>query len=142
MHTVINEQVYDWKVSLREDGMITEKMVIGWDEELFIPYGKVYTYHSTYFDVTNVPGTWFESGSCVARLNGGVLTVASKTGYDASMDDHGKGNRAEWCIQPFNSYITKVVVLDKVTWVGDYAFYNLPNLKEVEFASSVDVIGD
>ena len=117
-------------------------MVITWDDELVIPFGKVYTYHSTYFDVTDVPGTWFRSGSCIARLNNGVLTVASRTGYDASMDDHGYGNRAEWCIQPFNSMITKVVVLDKVTWIGDYAFYNLPNLKEVEIASSVDVIGD
>jgi predicted heme/steroid binding protein len=58
------------------------------------------------------------------------------------MDDHEAGNRADWCIQPFNSSITKVVVLDKVTWIGDYAFWNLPNLKDVELSSSVSTIGN
>ena len=141
-YVVDHEEVVDWKIALRVDGIVTEHYEIPWDGEIVVPYGKVYTYRGTVFDVTNVPGTWFESGSCVARLNNGVLTVGSKTGFDATMDDHEAGNRAEWCIQPFNSYITKVVVLDKVTWIGDYAFWNLPNLKEVELASSVEVIGN
>ena len=146
MHTMItvgdHEEVVDWTIALREDGIVTEHYEIPWDGEIVVPFGKVYTYRGTVFDVTNVSGTWFTSGTCIARLDNGVLTVGSKTGFDASMDDHEAGNRAEWCIQPFNSYITKVVVLDKVTWIGDYAFWNLPNLKEVELASSVEVIGN
>ena len=141
-HEWVHDEVVDWKIALREDGIVTEHYEIPWDGEIFIPYGKVYTYQGTVFDVTDVPGTWFTSGTCIARLDNGVLTVGSKTGFDASMDDHEAGNRADWCIQPFNSYITKVVVLDKVTWIGDYAFWNLPNLKEVELASSVSVIGN
>ena len=146
MHTTIqagdHEEVVDWKIALREDGTVTEHYEIPWDGEIVVPFGKVYTYQGTVFDVTNVSGTLFTSGTCIARLDNGVLTVGSKTGNDASMDDHEAGNRAEWCIQPFNGYITKVVVLDKVTWIGDYAFWNLPNLKEVEIASSVSVIGN
>ena len=146
MHTTIqagdHEEVVDWKIALREDGIVTEHYEIPWDGEIVVPFGKVYTYQGTVFDVTNVSGTLFTSGTCIARLDNGVLTVGSKTGNDASMDDHEAGNRAEWCIQPFNGYITKVVVLDKVTWIGDYAFWNLPNLKEVEIASSVSVIGN
>ncbi len=151
MRTVIqvgdHEEVVDWNVTIKStssDGApVTEKITVKWNEEIVVPFGKVYTYQApSVFVVTDVPGEFFISGACIARLNNGVLTVGSKTGFDASMDDHGSGNRAEWCIQPFNSMITKVVVLDKVTWIGDYAFYNLPNLKTVEIASSVKAIGN
>ena len=147
MHTMItvgdHEEVVDWKVTIKRVSGETEKFDVTWDEGVELKVGYQYRFSgSGTFTEENLPGTIFYSGSCIARIYNGVLIVGSKTGYEASMDDHGKGNRAEWCIQPFNSMIKKVVVLDKVTWVGDYAFYNLPNLKEVEFASSVDVIGN
>ena len=148
MHTTIQAgdhvEVVDWKISLKEDGVFTDSLEIGWDEELVVPFGKVYTYCGTYFEVTDVPGDWTVSGTTIVRVDRstGILTVGSKTGYDATMDDYTDSIRPDWVrYSDVNAAITKIVILDKVTWIGDYCFTKLTNLETIEFGSSLSVIG-
>lgn len=148
MYTTIqagdHEEVVDWIISLKEDGVFTESLEIEWDDELVVPFGKVYTYHGSYFEVTDVPGDWTVSGTTIVRVDRGtgILTVGSKTGNGASMADYTNEERPDWVrYSDVNSAIKKVVILDKVTWIGDYCFLNLTNLETIEFGADLVGIG-
>ncbi len=91
---------------------------------------------SDYADKIKAIGNAWSSGSCVAVLdNNGTLTI-SGTG---AMANYSSGD-APW----FNSRasITKVVIEDGVTSIGNYAFADCTNLASVNIPNSVTSIGN
>ena len=71
----------------------------------------------------------------------GVLTIWG----EGPMDDYDVKNTGwtttPWCVLRLDTKITKVVVLEGVTTVGDYALYWCNHLKEVVLADTVTKIG-
>lgn len=65
----------------------------------------------------------------------GTLTISGK----GAMDDYTENT------QPWSAYrpnILRIVVGDGVTSIGNYAFFNCPDLEEVQLGSSLKRIGD
>ena len=73
------------------------------------------------------------SGTISWSVDGGVLTIG---GY-GTMNDYSSGG-APW--YSYRSMITSVVIEDRVTGIGEYAFYNLYNVNEVSIPGSVNYI--
>ena len=67
------------------------------------------------FSITVGAATSGTTGECTWSLNGTVLTIS---GY-GKMADYTYSSRAPWS----NNGITKVIIRDGVTNIGDYAFY-------------------
>lgn len=65
----------------------------------------------------------------------GVLTISG----NGSVDDYDSAKQRPW--NESAAEITKVVVEDGITNVGNFAFYGMTNLTEVELADSVTAIG-
>ncbi len=66
----------------------------------------------------------------------GVLTIS---GWGIMKDYQREPNYTPWADE--KDSIRKVVIEDGVTYVGSYAFYNCPNLTEVQFAKTIKEIG-
>lgn len=65
----------------------------------------------------------------------GTLTIAGK----GKMHTYSKSNKTPW--YPYIENINKVVVLDNVTSIGDYAFQDCSNLVDVELSENLTIIG-
>ena len=91
--------------------------------------------------LTLLPGdAWAaDSGSCGDGLTfqinySGTLTISGK----GAMSDYTSGTYPPW---GRSSKIKRVVINQGATRIGDYAFYNCPNLEEISIPSSVTAIG-
>lgn len=69
------------------------------------------------------------------KIEGGVLTI---TGSGA-VDNYDSVAQCPWSEE--SASVNKVVVQDGITSVGDFTFYGMTNLTEVDLADSVDSIG-
>ena len=86
------------------------------------------------------------TGSCSSTSNNVSYSWYSETGV---LDIHGTGamwdfsttDKPGWQYNSGPQYITSVYVQSGVTRIGNYSFYNMPNLTEVIIASSVTSIG-
>lgn len=74
-------------------------------------------------------------GGLVWSIKDGVLTVLSGKILDYTPSDPAPWNDCA-------SDITKIVISDGITAVGDYAFYKFANATEVELAESITTIGN
>ena len=77
-------------------------------------------------------GSW-TSGDCTVTLSGGTLTVSGNGEMYGDYDDVDE--KAPWVSSA--SSITSLVIEDGVTYIGDYAFYNLSALTSVTFGKDV-----
>ena len=82
-------------------------------------------------------GSW-TSGDCTVTLSGGTLTVSGNGEMYGDYDDVDE--KAPWVSSA--SSITSLVIEDGVTYIGDYAFYNLSALTSVTFGKDVARIDD
>ena len=80
-------------------------------------------------------GPW-TSGDCTVTLSGGTLTVSGNGEMYGDYDDVDE--KAPWVSSA--SSITSLVIEDGVTYIGDYAFYNLSALTSVTFGKDVAII--
>lgn len=78
--------------------------------------------------------TYTEDNGLKWNVTDNVLTVLSGT-----MPNYTSTNPAPW--NECASDITKIVIADGITSVGDYAFYRFTNVTEVELADSAKAIG-
>ena len=69
------------------------------------------------------------------EVKDGVLTISG----EGAVDDYDSAKQRPW--NESAAEITKVVVEDGITTVGNFAFYGMVNLAEVELADSVTVMG-
>lgn len=69
------------------------------------------------------------------EVKDGVLTISG----EGAVDDYDSAKQRPW--NESVAEITKVVVEDGITTVGNFAFYGMVNLAEVELADSVIVMG-
>ena len=76
----------------------------------------------------------------------GVLTISPGTATDTykygEMGDMDSYSYSGWKMVGCSELVTKIVIKDGVTGIGDYAFYNMPNVTVVVMADSVEFIGD
>ncbi|MBR4282246.1 MAG: chorismate synthase, partial [Clostridia bacterium] len=73
------------------------------------------------------------TGDCTWTLDGGVLTISG---------NGAMGNYDSWSTYPpWGKSITKVIIEEGVTNIGEYSFYNCANLASVTIPSSVTSIG-
>ncbi len=93
------------------------------------------------FEIPNVKATG--SGTCggnlkweIAWINEVTLTI-SGTG---SMTNYSSSSKAPWYAS--RSTITKIVIENGVTSIGDYAFYGLSKVKSIQMPSSIRTIGE
>ncbi len=70
----------------------------------------------------------------VWNYENGVLTIMSNT------QDFEKSSQRPW--DKYKNDVSKIVIKDGVTSIGDWSFANFSKLKEVQFAPSVDEIGE
>ncbi|MDR3282590.1 MAG: leucine-rich repeat domain-containing protein [Candidatus Methanoplasma sp.] len=91
---------------------------------------------SDYTDATEVNDTL--AGEVVWSLHGGVLTVSKDSG-DGIIGDYAEYG-APWI--DLRLEITRVVINDGVTHIGNYTFFRLTNLASVSIPESVKEIGD
>lgn len=70
------------------------------------------------------------------KLKDGILTISG----NGTMDNYSDKNFAPWYNE--RDSITKVIVKNGVTSIGNTAFYDCNNLVSVELANSVNSIGD
>lgn len=82
------------------------------------------------------------SGSCGSGVsytltNDGTLTILGK----GAMTDY-RIDSAPWCNWQYDNKVTAVVVKSGVTAIGDYAFYDLENLKSVSLPQTVTALGE
>ena len=78
------------------------------------------------------------TGACIWYLKDGVLTISG----NGAMGNYGSGDdsRSPW--YDIRTSITKVVVADGVTKIGNYAFYSCTSLTQVSISNSVTEIGN
>ena len=83
-----------------------------------------------------------KTGDCTWKLDGTVLTISGNgemEDYDSSYNE----KQGDYCsTAPWGINITKVIIEDGVTNIGDSAFYGCENLSSVKFSDSVIDIGD
>ena len=104
-----------------------------------IPTGK-YTVVVTYNDYINYLSLNIEIDFTSKPIYSfdeatGTLTISGNTG-----DFHYSSNIAPW-ITEYGEKIKKVVIEEGVTKLGNYAFYELKNLTEVQLSNSLESIG-
>ena len=76
-----------------------------------------------------------DEGAVTWSLDDGVLTISGS----GAMEDYETASESPWYAD--RQSITKVVIEDGITHIGNRAFYNLNNLEEVEIGGSVESIG-
>jgi len=84
--------------------------------------------------------TWNLTPTMTATLDAsGVLTISTTANAEAMPNYQYPANPAPW--ESVRSSIHSVVIADKVTTIGDWAFYNTTNLVSVTIPNSVTSIG-
>ena len=92
---------------------------------------ETYAYENDFTFVT-IYDTEGETGECKWSVDGTVLTISG----------NGKMGDYDWSGAPWSPDITKVIIEDGVTNVGEYAFYNCESLENVTIPDSVTSIGN
>lgn len=96
-----------------------------------VSYNDNVSYRKSFYieiDFTSKPIYSFDEAT-------GTLTICGNTG-----DFHYSSNIAPW-ITEYGEKIKKVVIEEGVTKLGNYAFYELKNLTEVQLSNSLESIG-
>ena len=95
---------------------------------------------SAMFTVALVPVDAAESGQCGSdlswTLNAGTLTISG----EGAMDDYYDSHFAPW--YEFRNDIVRIVLSDKLTRIGSFAFYGCKSVKAVVVPDSVQTIGN
>ena len=85
------------------------------------------------------------SGTCGENatwtLVDGVLTI-SGTGAMYDYADYASEGRAPWCTSELRETVTKIIVEDGITYIGDYAFRSCVNATSAVMADSVTSTGE